>query len=35
MFSKTVVENMAGGSWIRAMFELGNQLKAQYGEDKV
>ncbi|MBR5500847.1 MAG: pyridoxal phosphate-dependent aminotransferase [Clostridia bacterium] len=35
MFSKTVVENMAGGSWIRAMFELGNQLKAQYGDDKV
>ncbi len=35
MFSKTVVENMAGGSWIRAMFELGNQLKAQYGADKV
>lgn len=35
MFSKTVVENMAGGSWIRAMFELGNQLKSQYGADKV
>lgn len=35
MFSKTVVENMAGGSWIRAMFELGNQLKAKYGADKV
>lgn len=35
MFSEQVVKNMAGGSWIRAMFELGNQLKAKYGNDKV
>ncbi len=26
---------MEGQSWIRQMFELGIQLKQQYGEDKV
>lgn len=35
MFSKALVEKLAGGSWIRAMFEQGNQLKAKYGEENV
>ncbi len=35
MFSKEIVDKLSKSSWIRAMFELGNQLKQQYGEDNV
>ena len=35
MFSKKVCDSLASGSMIRAMFEQGNKLKAQYGPDNV
>jgi len=33
--SERVRENMARGSWIRKMFEVGASLKQQYGEENV
>lgn len=35
MFSKEVMDNVANGSWIRAMFEQGLQLIAKYGAENV
>jgi len=35
MLSDKVLENLKNSSWIRAMFEEGNKLKAIYGADKV
>lgn len=35
MFADAIVAGLANSSWIRAMFEQGKQLKAQYGDDKV
>lgn len=33
--SKKIENMMAGGSWIRRMFEEGNRLKVEHGADKV
>ena len=33
--SENIRESMAGGSWIRRMFEEGARLRQQYGDDKV
>ena len=35
MFSKKIIDSLASGSMIRAMFEQGNALKAKYGADNV
>lgn len=35
MFSKKVVDSLAGSSMIRAMFEEGNRLRKQFGADNV
>jgi aspartate aminotransferase len=35
MFSKKICDSLASGSMIRAMFEQGNKLKAQFGADNV
>lgn len=35
MFSKKVVDGLAGSSMIRAMFEEGNRLRKQFGADNV
>lgn len=35
MFSKKVVDSLAGSSMIRAMFEEGNRLRRQFGPDNV
>lgn len=35
MFSDAIVSSLAGASFIRAMFEQGNKLKAQFGADNV
>jgi len=35
MFSRKVVESLTKSSWIRAMFEEGENLRSKYGADKV
>lgn len=35
MISRQVLENLKNSSWIRAMFEEGNKLKAIYGDENV
>jgi aspartate aminotransferase len=35
MISKNIKNKMAGGSWIRKMFEEGSRLKAVHGEENV
>ena len=35
MISRQVLENLKNSSWIRAMFEEGNKLKAVYGDENV
>ncbi len=35
MFSEKIVQSLSGGSFIRAMFEQGENLRKQYGPDKV
>ncbi len=35
MISKTITEQLSKSSWIRKMFEEGNRLKAEYGEENV
>ena len=35
MFSGKIVESLASGSMIRAMFEQGNRMKAEFGADNV
>ncbi|MCX7966545.1 MAG: aminotransferase class I/II-fold pyridoxal phosphate-dependent enzyme, partial [Syntrophorhabdaceae bacterium] len=35
MISKSIYQSMKGSSWIRAMFEEGERLKKQYGEENI
>jgi len=35
MISKSISQSMKGSSWIRAMFEEGERLKKQYGEENI